>query len=266
MSKRARVILICVLVIAAAVAVGFIPRIPQPQAYHNFADQRSFAGINNFLNVISNVVLLLAGLWGFSVTFSRKTREAFSKAFERLPYAVFFLGAALTCFGSAYYHLAPNNWTLVWDRLPITVAFMAIVAAVIAERISATAGLKLLVPLILLGAASVFYWYASEAHGKGDLRFYLSVQAFAVLFILLTLLLFEPKYTRGADFVIAIGLYALAKVFEIYDRAIFNAGHIVSGHTLKHLAVAVSVFCIGRMIQQRRLVPVFRSRLVQAKR
>jgi len=266
MSKRARVIFICVVVIAASVAVAFIPRIPQPQSYHNFADHRSFAGINNFMDVISNLALLVAGFWGLSVTFSPKNRNAFAKAFERWPYAVFFLGAALTCFGSIYYHLAPNNWTLVWDRLPITIAFMSIVAAVIAERISVTAGLKLLLPLILLGAASVFYWYATEAQGVGDLRLYLSVQAFAILFIALTLLLFEPKYTRGGDFIVAIGFYALAKVFEVFDRPIFNAGHIISGHTLKHLAVAVSVFWLARMIQKRRPVPVFRSRLVSVKR
>jgi len=263
MSKRARAILVFIVVLIAAAAVGFLPRIPQPQSYHNFADHRSFARINNFLNVVSNLALLLAGFWGLSITFSRKSRGAFAKAVERWPYALFFMGAALTCFGSIYYHLAPSNWTLVWDRLPITIAFMSITAAVLGERISSSAGLKLLLPLILLGAASVFYWYSTELHGTGDLRFYLSVQALPVLAILLTLLLFEPKYTRGSDFVIAIGFYALAKVFELLDRPIFDAGHIVSGHTLKHLAVALSVYWVARMIQRRRPVPVFRSRLAR---
>jgi hypothetical protein len=264
MSKRTRALLICVVLAIAGIGVAFMHRIPQPQGYHNFADHRSWLGIPNFMDVVSNIALLLAGLWGLSVVFSRHSRVSFVTRSERWAYAIFFLGAALTCFGSSYYHLHPNNSTLVWDRLPMTVAFMSIVAAIIGERISARAGSLLLLPLLILGTVSVFQWYASELHGAADLRFYLCVQFFSVLVILLALLLFEPKYTRGSDFMIVIGFYALAKVLEALDFRIFNLGHIISGHTLKHLAAAMAVYWLARMIQKRRPVPVFRSRTVRA--
>jgi hypothetical protein len=264
MSKRARGFLIFAAVVIAGIAVAFMHPIPQPPSYSVFADHRRWLGIPNFMDVVSNLALLFAGFWGLSVVFNRHSRESFVSRSERWAYAIFFLGAALTCFGSSYYHLDPNNWTLVWDRLPMTIAFMSIVAAIIGERISARAGSLLLLPLLILGAASVFQWYASELHGTGDLRFYLCVQFFPVLVILLALLLFEPKYTRGGDFMIVIGFYALAKVLEALDLRIFNLGHIISGHTLKHIAAATAVYWLGRMIQKRRPVPVFRSRGVRA--
>jgi hypothetical protein len=260
MSKRARALLIFAVVVIAGIAVALMHRIPQPAQYSNFADRRRWLGIPNFMDVVSNLAFLLAGLWGLSVVFSRHSRESFVSRSERWAYAIFFLGATLTCFGSSYYHLHLNNWTLVWDRLPMTISFMSIVAAIIGERISARAGSLLLLPLLALGAASVFQWYVSDLHGAGDLRFYLSVQFFPVLVILLALLLFEPKYTRGSDFLIVIGFYALAKAFEALDRPIYNRVHIVSGHTLKHLAAAMAVYWLARMIQKRRPVPVFRSR------
>ena len=43
----------------------------------------------------------------------------------------------------------------------------------------------------------------------------------------------------------------LAKVFEVFDRPIFAAGRIVSGHTLKHLAAATGVAIIERMLMLR---------------
>jgi Ceramidase len=263
MSKRARVLLICAVVFLAAIGVAFMHRIPQPQDYYNFADHRSLLGIPNFMDVVSNIPFLLAGLWGLSIVFSRRSRESFETRAERWAYAIFFLGAALTCFGSAYFHWNPNDSTLVWDRLPMTLAFMSIVAAIIGERISPRAGSLLLFPLLLLGVASVFLWHSSELRGTGDLRLYLCVQFFPVLVILLALLLFEPKYTRGGDFSVVLGFYALAKLLEALDRPIYNLGHLVSGHTLKHLAAAMAVVWLARMIQKRRPVPVFRSRTVR---
>ncbi len=263
MSKRARVLFICAVVFLAGLGVALMHRIPQPQDYFNFADQRSWLGIPNFMDVISNVPFLLAGLGGLAIVFGRHSRASFLTRSERWAYAIFFLGATLTCFGSSYFHWNPNAWTLVWDRLPMTLAFMSIVATIIGERISIRAGSLLLLPLLLIGAASVFLWYFSEARGSGDLRFYLCVQFFPVLVILLALLMFEPKYTRGSDFLVVIGFYALAKILEALDRPIFNLGHLVSGHTLKHLAAAIAAVWLARMIKKRKPVPVFRTRMAK---
>ena len=258
-SRRTGLILLLGVTVAVIVVDLFLPRIPQPQAYHNFADRRSFLGIPNFADVVSNVPFAVFGLWGLAFWLrsnSEPNRNHFVDRRERWPYLVFFVGVLLTAFGSAYYHLEPGNARLVWDRLPMTIAFMAVVAAMIAERISVRAGLWLLPVLVLVGMSSVLQWYLSELRGAGDLRFYATVQAYSVLFLLIVLLL-PPRYTRSSDLAIVVGFYVLAKVLETLDKPIFALGHIVSGHTLKHLAAATAGYWILRMLQNRRPLPGF---------
>jgi hypothetical protein len=241
-------------VTALVVIIGLLlPRIPQPQSYHVFADQRSYLGIPNFGNVVSNLPFAAAGLWGL-VFLLRSNRETGPKPFldirERLPYVIVSVGLMLTAFGSSYYHLQPSNARLVWDRLPMTIVFMSLVSAIIAERIDLRAGLWLLPVLLLVGIGSVLQWHLSELRGEGDLRFYSAVQAYAVLFLLIALLL-PPRYTRGIDLAIVAGFYVLAKVLEVLDRPIFEQGQFVSGHTLKHLAAAGAGYWIFRMLRGR---------------
>lgn len=231
-----------------------LPPIPQPLSYHNFADQRSRLGIRNFLNVISNLPFAVVGIMGLRFLRSKASNHSFIDPRERWPYAGVFLGLLLTALGSAYYHLNPNNTTLVWDRLPMTIAFGSLVAAVIAERISLRAGLQLLPWLIAFSMASVVQWYWNELHGHGDLRVYAAVQVYSALVLLLALLL-PPSYTRSADLVLIFAFYVLAKLFESADRMIFSAGHVVSGHTLKHVAAAAAGYWILRMLQQREPCP-----------
>lgn len=243
--------------LTATVALFLLPRIPQNPAYHNFADQRALLGIPNCFNVISNAPFLIVGVWGIFVIMARADTGGtrFIDPRERWPYLIFFVGVALTAFGSSYYHLRPANDRLVWDRLPMTIGFMALVAAVISERLSVKAGLLLLVPLLALGISSVMYWNITEAAGQSDLRPYALVQFGSLLAILLLIGLYPPRYSRGSDFVISLAIYALAKVFEVTDRQIFALGGIVSGHTLKHLAAALSAYWILRMLQLRRPIP-----------
>jgi len=256
-SRRTGLRLLLAVTVAVIVVDLFLPRIPQPQAYHNFADQRSFLRIPNFADVVSNVPFLVFGLWGLAFWLrsnSEPNPNHFVDRRERWPYLVVFVGVLLTAFGSAYYHLEPSNARLVWDRLPMTIAFMAVVAAMIAERISVRAGLWLLPLLLLVGMSSVLQWYLSELRDAGDLRFYATVQAYSVLFVLIVLLL-PPRYTGSLDLAIVAGFYVLAKVLEILDKPIFELGHIVSGHTLKHLAAATAGYWILRMLQKRRPLP-----------
>lgn len=80
------------------------------------------------------------------------------------------------------------------------------------------------------------------------------VQYYTPVLILLILWLFPARYTRGADLLAAMGFYALAKALELLDRPIFSLGHVVSGHTLKHLAAALGVYWVFRMLARRRPV------------
>jgi hypothetical protein len=250
--SRAPVLLLTVAVVLAAIA-HLVPPIPQPLSYHNFADQRPWLGIPNFGDVVSNLPFAIVGLWGLIFLFGRGAKK-FSDPRERWLYLVMFAALILTAFGSAYYHLAPGNARLVWDRIPIMMVFMALLAAVVAERVTVPAGLALFPLFEIVGVGSVLVWRAGELQGHGDLRFYAAVQVYAILVLLLSLL-FPPKYTRGADFAAVVGFYVLAKILEESDRQVFALTHLVSGHTLKHLAAAAAGYWILRMLQKREAIP-----------
>lgn len=240
--------------VAVWAAAALFPRTPQPASYHDFADQRAWLGIPNFGDVGSNLAFAIPGVWGLIWLCSRTGKASFVGEHERWAYFAVFLGLLLTAFGSSYYHLAPDNARLVWDRLPMTIAFMGLVSAMIAERISVTRGLQLLPLLVLMGVASVLWWWHTETIGAGDLRFYAAVQVYAVL-APPVLLLLPPRYTRSADFLMIFGFYVLAKVFETADRQIFSiSAHAMSGHTLKHLTAGGAGFWILRMLKNRERV------------
>ncbi|MCB1937156.1 MAG: alkaline phytoceramidase [Nitrosomonas sp.] len=243
-----------VLVILAA---AIWPPIAQPHDYHGFADQRFMLGIPNFMNVISNLAILYSGVAGliFLRRISNSGDARYSQTFktpsESWPYLVFFISIVTTALGSAYYHWQPDNATLLWDRLPIAIGIMALLAAMLVERVDVKLGLKLLPVLVLLGAASVIYWYWSEQQGAGNLNFYIVIQFYSLLLIVLLSLILPSGYTYDNAFLKAIGLYALAKVAEMLDQQLFSLGQIVSGHTLKHLIAALAIWWIVRMLQKR---------------
>ena len=143
-------------------------------------------------------------MWGLVLLLKTYSPVRFIDQRERWPYLLIFGGLLLTAFGSSYYHLHPSNETLLWDRLPMTIVFLSLVSAIIAERISLRAGLWLLPVFMLIGPGSVLQWYWSETQGAGDLRFYSAVQAYSVLFLLIAFLLPSP-YSRGSDLAIVAG-------------------------------------------------------------
>jgi hypothetical protein len=232
--------------VACAAVALLAPAVPQPLGYHDFADARVVLGIPNFFDVAANVGFLVAGAAGLIACARR--RAAFERAAERWPYAVFFAGLLLTAGGSAWYHLDPDNERLFWDRLPMTIAFMALVATQVGDRMDRRFGLALLVPLLLVGASSVVYWRATERAGAGNVLPYAVLQGYTVLVLLLIALLQPSRYTRGRDMFQVFGWYVLAKLFELLDRAIFDLTNVVSGHTLKHLSAGVAGLLVCRML------------------
>jgi hypothetical protein len=223
------------LVAASLFGILLLPAIPQDQAYHAFADQRTLLGIPNFWSVVSNIPFLVVGAVGLA----RGSKDP--------AMIVLFLGFLLTGIGSSYYHWEPSNATLFWDRLPMTLAFAAIFALVVKDRVGDRAGAILLWPMLAIGVGSLFVWLLVD-----DLRLYFWAQFFPALALLVLLALYPAKYTHGRYWLIAVGLYALAKVFEFSDAAIYSLGHVVSGHTLKHLAAAAACFALLRYFRIRR--------------
>ena len=235
--------------IAGIIGALMAEPIAQDPGYHQFADQRTILGVPNFWNVVSNLPFLIVGLMGL---FSLLRSGRIQFIVELKPaYVLFFAGVALVNFGSGYYHLWPGNETLVWDRLPMTFAFMALFAVVIAEFASLKASKLALWPLVAFGVFSVFYWHFTETAGRGDLRIYALVQFLPMLLIPLLLLLFKPRFTLTSGYWALLLAYLLAKVFEYYDEGIFESLGFISGHSLKHIVAAVGVFVLLRAYQIR---------------
>ena len=224
--------------LAAVIAVSSFPAIPQDPGYHHFADDRTLFGLPNFWNVVSNLPFFFVGIFGFIKYFRNEIPGA------GVPYIVFCAGVFLVGAGSAYYHHAPSPQTLLWDRLPMTLAFMAMFSMVVSDRISDRLGAKLLWPLVLLGVASVSYWYWTETQGLGDLRPYVVVQFLPMILIPLMLLIYPGKAMTSSCLWGTLAAYALAKAAEYFDLEIFEIVGFWSGHTFKHLLAALAVLWV----------------------
>lgn len=214
--------------------------IPQDPAYHLLADHRHWLGTSNFANVFSNLPFAIVGLMGLFLSTENNVKT-------KLSWQIFFIGLIAVAVGSSYYHLNPNNQTLVWDRLPMMISFMALFIALLIENMPEYNEKTALPVAVLLGMSSVIYWDITD-----DLRFYGFMQFAPLLAIPLMLYFFKGRYSHRNYLAYALTFYILAKVFELTDSFIFElTGQIVSGHTIKHLLAAVATYCIYLMLKQR---------------
>jgi hypothetical protein len=154
-------------------------------------------------------------------------------------YALFIVSLLLTAFGSAFYHVEPNDARLVWDRLPIALACAGLLTGVRAESRNRHDEAFETFALALAAAASVYWWNITA-----DLRPYLLLQALPLLLIPLWQWIYHLPRERRLAFGLAIGLYVLAKIAELGDHAIYEATGFVSGHTMKHLLASLGAAAI----------------------
>ncbi len=242
MSMGRSEILLVIAVISLA-GIFLLAPISQDLSYHQFAGQSAKAGIANFWNVISNIPFLFVGLIGLFFCLRSVDLRA------RLSWSVFFLGVTLVAFGSSWYHLNPANESLIWDRLPMAVGFMGLFVALLCEYIDKRAQRYLLLPCLVLGAASVLLWGVYD-----DLRLYIWVQFFPLLTIVILQLFYHSQYCQKKYIAGALGLYVLAKLLELGDHQIYDlSGQMIAGHPIKHLIAAGGVMLLYRMINQRAL-------------
>jgi hypothetical protein len=248
---------IAVFLFVSTVAIGgfwwYAGPIPQRQSYYDFADQRTMLGIPHAHNVLSNASFIVVGVLGIVFLCSARSRRAgvFLEPFERRPYWVYFIGLVLTGIGSSYFHAYPMNATLTWDRAALAITFMALFTSILAERVHIASARWALVPLVLFGIGSVFYWDYTERISAGDLRFYFIVQYFPLFIIPGLLLFYPPRYTHGGDLLASLLCYGLAKALEGLDKEVYTGAGFVSGHALKHLMAGLAAGFILLMLWQR---------------
>jgi hypothetical protein len=244
-------VLIAVVAALVALAAALLPAIPQDPAYHHFADGRTLLGVPNALDVLSNVAFAVVGAAGLAAALRP---GAFTDRRARAGWLVLFGAVALTSVGSALYHLAPNDDGLVWDRIPMAIGFMALVAVLAGERFGAVVGRRLLARLVLLGVASVAWWYLGALRGGGNLLPYYVVQFGALAAIPALLAGRHALPGPRAPWLFALALYVLAKALEAHDGAVLAALG-VSGHTLKHLLAAAAIGVLAAELWRRGSAP-----------
>ena len=236
-------IVVATAALIVALAVLAPPEL-QDEAYHDFAPTALF-GVADFGIVASNGAFLVVGLWGlWRVAGRRLAPWPFGSPGEHWPYLIFFLGVVLIAFGSGYYHAGPTTETLLWDRLAMTVAFMALLAAFIADRIHLGVAVAVILPLLLvLGALSMAAWWVTD-----DLRLYRVVQALPMLLIWIICLLFPGRMTRIKYAAWMAFWFGLATFCDLFDKTIH--GWIgFGGHAIKHTLAAIACFTILAMLE-----------------
>ncbi len=235
-------VLFAITALVGIVATFIAPPITQDVAYHQFSDQVALFGIPNFWNVVSNIPFLVVGVMGL-------LRLSSIVSASKIQYLLFFVGITLVAFGSGYYHLHPSNSSLVWDRLPMTIAFMALFSIVISEFVNETFGRKLLFPLLIVGLMSIVYWLLLN-----DLKVYVLVQFYPIVAILISLIFFRSSYTLKWGYWLLVLAYIVAKVFEHFDAATHQLFGWLSGHTLKHISAAAGIYLLLLTYQKRKAI------------
>lgn len=236
----------------AIIAITLLPTMPQDVHYHEFADQRTIFGVSHFFNVVSNIPYLLFGLMGCFLVL-KQSQLAIVDSLKK-AYVLFFVAVSLVCFGSAYYHLNPSNATLLWDRLPMTLAFMSFFTVIVGEYVHEKTARQLFYPLLFVGLVSVIYWYWSETVGQGDLRLYILVQFLPIILMPFILWMFSSRFSHSYYYWLIIACYALAKVLELSDQLVFDTLGIISGHSIKHVVSALAPYLFYLALKNRRAV------------
>lgn len=241
-----RGLFLTILALGSLIALIFVDPISQDLNYHNFADKRAFFGINNFLDVISNLPFLYVAISGLLFIYRHRSQDARQKI--SLAWIIFSLSILCVALGSSYYHLNPTNETLTWDRLPMSIGFMAIFVLVVADYVNPKVENWLLIPMCLLGVVSVIYWHRTD-----DLRLYAWVQFCSLGLLTLVIFLYSPRTFRTKYLIYAFIFYALSKITEYYDLTIFQyTKNVISGHSIKHILAAVGVYFFYKVLVHRK--------------
>lgn len=244
--------LLVTVTVVSSIVLFFCKPIPQDESFHHFADIRSMFFINNCCNVLSNLLFLFVGITALQKLWRNKLVLVTQ---IKAAYYIFFTGVLLVAFGSAWYHYNPSNTTLVWDRLPMTIAFMSLLSITLAEFVSVTAGRIGLIPFLLTGVFSIAWWQYGEMHNNGDLRLYALVQYLPILLLVLLFLFGHAAYNIKWGYLTLFGAYVLAKLAEHFDAGIYQLTNgLMAGHFFKHIITAIGLWLFLVFLQKRKSI------------
>lgn len=239
-----RLVVLFTFVLGSLVWFFTLSPIPQDLAHHSLADSRRVLGIPNTIDVLSNLPFLIVGILGIRIVMQHCLKPL------SLGWLVLFIGVSLVSVGSAYYHWAPENDSLVWDRLPLTVGFMGLFVSLVGEYFDPRLPKMTLIPAIMVGISSVIYWRLTD-----DLRFYIWVQYMPMGVIVISVALLKSRFSHSYLLAVALGWYLLGKLFEANDAAVFRySQEVVSGHSIKHLLAAAGCYTLVVYFRRRRFL------------
>lgn len=239
-------------------------------AASTFSDIRSLGGLPNALDVLSNLPFLVLGLLGLQrlhqLEHGHDHRHMPGVAHEELPDSsldcawLFFAGLVLVSAGSAFYHLQPDDvLRLAGDRAAMAVAFAGVIGLAVSDRVSQRAGWPAACVALAGGLLAV-----AAFHETGNVTPWAVVQfGGMVLVVVLAMLQPVPNGARAMHIKLGwlIAAYALAKVLELADGAVFEfSGHLVSGHSLKHVVAALAALPVLSAVRHMAHRPVMHNR------
>ena len=260
---------------AALLALACLgPHVPQAAHYHDFADQRALWGLHNALDVLSNLPFALIGalgLWRGVLQAPVAVRASGARPWLALVSG----GLLLTAVGSSYYHLAPDDWRVFWDRMGMVPVFAGVLALALQSVLSQRAAVVTALLVLVMGPVSLWMWLQT-----GQLLPWAVLQGAGMVLLLVVALWqrFSAASVRSSTGLLVwpwgavVAWYAVAKVLELGDTLVWSISHhLVAGHALKHVAAALALVPLLLMVQrvrnaERQPVPVagtIRPTLVQ---
>ena len=189
--------------------------------YHNFADKKKYT------DILTNLPILIAGYYILS--------------FQNQKLKILGIHVILLSIASTYYHIKPNNNTILVDLLTIS-----LISALLIMYLLDIQNNHIKILLYLSGIASVLYWKCT-----GNLLPY-SILWLSVIFLLLYVY-YDTEY-RYESLLIVI-LIVIIRLVEIYDKQIYKlTNNILSGHSLKHILAGIGIYLIANLLNKSKLV------------
>ena len=227
----------------------FYGPISQPQEYHDFADDREILGIPNALDVMSNLAIIYPGVVGLA--FVHESRKLSKVSEDEISIQItLFSGMILTFAGSVWFHLEPNDSTMFWDRLGMSIVIGSCIALIINDLMDRNLAAKIHIPILIASIISVIWWPVFD-----DLRVYFIVKHQPFIIFPILLLFGTRIYDKISGYYWGLSMFVLATFFEFADQAIFDLTGFISGHTLKHIAAGIGLWFIMIMVRDRQKIP-----------